>query len=98
MTAYDALAYRLPTIAGWLDAGRVAWLPGDDAVRNGYPMGQEAISAVVAASSTSLRFTALTSLLFVMTGVLSLWVLAEAAGVRRSIAAMFAWKRDRQIE
>ena len=49
--AYDALAYRLPVIAQWLDAGRVAWVSSDDAVRNGYPLGQEAVSAVFVAAT-----------------------------------------------
>src|SRR6185436_16288096 len=61
IVAYDAIAYRLPTIASWLDVGRIAWVPTDDPVRNGYPMGQESVSAVFAAATGSLRFAAATS-------------------------------------
>ncbi len=84
--AYDALAYRLPAIASWLDAGRVAWLITDDAVRNGYPLGQEAVSAVVAAALGSLRFAAATSFLYVIGGALAVRLFAARQGVRPALA------------
>ncbi len=86
IVAYDALGYRLPTIAQWLDQGRVAWVDSDDPVRNGYPLGQEVVSAAVAAVSGSLRGAAATSSVFVLLGGLSLVWLARASGVRRSFA------------
>jgi hypothetical protein len=86
LVAYDALGYRLPVIADWLDAGRIAWVDTDDPVRNGYPMGQEAVSAVVAAAVGSLRFSAIPSFLHVLAGALSIWLLAEHAGARRPLA------------
>jgi hypothetical protein len=84
--AYDALAYRLPVIAQWLDAGRVAWVSSDDAVRNGYPLGQEAVSAVIVAATGSMRWASITSFTFVAGGAVALWALCEACGVRRAIA------------
>lgn len=86
VAAYDALSYRLPTVAAWLDEGRVAWVTSDDPVRNGYPLGQEAVSAVVAAATNSLRFVAATSFLYVAAGALAIAFAAEACGVRRSVA------------
>jgi hypothetical protein len=84
--AYDALAYRLPVIAQWLDAGRIAWVTSDDPVRNGYPLGQEAISAVLVAATSSMRLASATSFAFVACGAVALWALCEACGVRRSLA------------
>ena len=93
IVAYDALGYRLPAMAQWLDAGRIAWVASDDPVRNGYPLGQEAISAVLAAATGSLRFSALPSFFLVASGALSIQVLAEHEGVRaplsRAAAASF---------
>ena len=86
ITAYDAVSYRLPVIAQWLDQGRVAWVTTDDAVRNGYPMGQEAISAAIVAATGTFRFTGVTSFLFLAVGALSLWAFAEGAGVQRIFA------------
>lgn len=84
--AYDALAYRLPVIANWLDAGRISWVTSDDPVRNGYPLGQEAVSAVVAAATGSLRLAGATSFFFVAAGALAICLLGEECGVRRSLA------------
>ena len=86
IVAYDAIAYRLPTIASWLDLGRVAWVSTDDPVRNGYPMGQEAVSAVFAAATGSLRLAAVTSFAHVATGAVSIWLFCEECGIRRSLA------------
>jgi hypothetical protein len=94
IVAYDAIGYRLPTIASWLDAGRIAWVHTDDPVRNGYPLGQEAISAVVAAATGTLRFAGATSLVLVVAGALAIPWAAASLGVRRSLAraagALFA--------
>ncbi len=87
VVAYDALAYRLPVIAQWLDAGRIAWVVSDDPVRNGYPLGQEAVSAVLAAATGSLRFASTTSFVYVAAGALAIFASARAAGVRRELAA-----------
>jgi hypothetical protein len=87
IVAYDALAYRMPVIAQWLDAGSIAWVRTDDPVRNGYPLGQEAVSAVVAASTGSLRFADATSFFYVAGGALSIVWLAESWKVR----SLFAW-------
>jgi hypothetical protein len=86
ITAYDAIAYRLPVIAQWLDAGRIAWVSSDDPVRNGYPLGQEAISALVAAASGSLRFAAMTSYLYVAAAAVAIAWLARACQVRAPVA------------
>jgi hypothetical protein len=86
ITAYDAISYRLPVIAQWLDAGRIAWVSSDDPVRNGYPMGQEAVSALVAAASGSLRFAGMTSYLYVAAAVVAIAWLARVCEVRASVA------------
>jgi hypothetical protein len=86
VVAYDALAYRLPAIAEWLDAGRVAWLVTDDPVRNGYPLGQEAVAAVFAAATRSMRFVAVPSFFYVGAGALATALFAESVGVRRPLA------------
>ena len=86
IVAYDAIAYRIPTIANWLDAGRVAWVPTDDPVRNGYPMGQESVSAVLAAMTGSMRFVATTSFVHVAAGAVSIWLFCEECGIRRPLA------------
>ncbi|MFI5306860.1 MAG: hypothetical protein ACHQ53_05900 [Polyangiales bacterium] len=91
--AYDALGYRLPLIAQWLDLGRIGWVQSDDVVRNGYPMGQEAVSAVIAAASSSLRASCAMSFPHVASGALAVWLTAEHCGVRRALgraaAALF---------
>jgi hypothetical protein len=86
IVAYDALAYRLPVIAQWLDLGRIGWVVSDDPVRNGYPLGQEAVSAVVGAATGSLRFAGMTSFLHVAAGGCAIAWLARACGVRASLA------------
>jgi hypothetical protein len=86
ITAYDAVAYRLPVIAQWLDAGRIAWVSSDDPVRNGYPLGQEAISAIIAAASGSLRFAGMTSYLYVAPAAVAIAWLARVCQVRASVA------------
>lgn len=86
VVAYDALWYRLPTVAQWLDAGQVYWVESDDPVRNGYPLGQEAISAVIAAATSSFALTDVTSFAFVVGGALSIWWVSEGSGVQRPIA------------
>jgi hypothetical protein len=86
ITAYDAIAYRLPVIAQWLDAGRIAWVSSDDPVRNGYPLGQEAVSALLAAASGSLRFAGMTSYLYVAAAAVAIAWLARACQVRAPVA------------
>ena len=86
LVAYDALGYRLPVVADWLDAGRIAWVTTDDPVRNGYPLGQEAVGALLAAATASTRVVALPSFLYVVAGALSIWFFVERVGVRRAVA------------
>lgn len=86
ITAYDAIAYRLPVIAQWLDAGRIAWVSSDDPVRNGYPLGQEAVSALIAAASGSLRCAGMTSYLFIAGAAVALVWLARVCHVRSAVA------------
>jgi hypothetical protein len=93
ITSYDALGYRLPTIAQWLDAGRITWVVSDDPVRNGYPMGLEAIGAVVAAAFGSVTLVDLLSIPLMAAGAAGVWLVASVAGVRaplgRAAAAVF---------
>lgn len=91
--SYDAIGYRLPVIAQWLDAGRIAWVVSDDPVRNGYPLGCEAVSALIAAASGSLRFASTTSYLYIAPAAVSIVWLARLCEVRavvaRTAAALF---------
>lgn len=85
--AYDALAYRLPAAAGWLDAGRVAWLATDDPVRNGYPLGLEAVGALVTAAIGSTALDAAVAIALVLAGALAIRALARACGARPWLAS-----------
>lgn len=84
--AYDAVGYRLPVTAQWLDAGRISWVSSDDPVRNGYPLGCEAVSALVAAASGSLHFANITSYLFVVPAVIAIAWVARVCEVRPVVA------------
>jgi hypothetical protein len=86
LIAYDALGYHLPVIADWLDAGRVAWVTTDDPIRNGYPLGQEAIGALLAAATGSTSVVTLPSFFYVVAGALSIWHFSERMGVRRELS------------
>jgi hypothetical protein len=88
--AYDSLSYRLPTIAGWFDAGRVVWVAADDPVRNGYPMGHEAVGACLIAAFQSFRWTTSPSVFFVLGGVLALYHAVRSTGIRKSFAELAA--------
>src|SRR5262252_8871125 len=84
--AYDSLSYRLPTIAGWFDAGRVVWVAADDPVRNGYPMGHEAVGACLIAAFQSFRWATSPSVFFVLAGILALYHAVRSTGIRKSFA------------
>jgi hypothetical protein len=86
LVAYDALGYHLPVIADWLDAGRIAWVATDDPIRNGYPLGQEAIGALLAAATGSTSVVALPSFFYAASGALSIWLFTERMGVRRELS------------
>ncbi len=88
--AYDALGYRLPAAAGWLDAGRVAWLSSDDPVRNGYPLGLEAVGALLTAATGSTALDAAVGLTLVVAGALCVAMLARAAGARAWLSSAAA--------
>lgn len=88
--AYDALEYRLPTIADWLDAGGLAWVDGDDALRNGYPLGLEAIAALVARATSTFDFVDALAPLFVAMGASALGGFLRELGVSRGHAALAA--------
>jgi hypothetical protein len=66
--AYDALGYRLPAVAQWLDAGSIAWVSGDDALRNGYPLGSEVVEAVIMRATGSSAAVELVSILLIIAG------------------------------
>jgi hypothetical protein len=86
IVAYDALAYRVPVIAQWLEAGTIDWVTSDDPVRNGYPLGLEAVSAVVAAATGSLELADVTGLAYVASGALGVGLLLLECGIRRELA------------
>ncbi|HVZ35302.1 MAG TPA: hypothetical protein VG963_22905, partial [Polyangiaceae bacterium] len=81
--AYDALGYRLPAIAAWLDAGAVVWVPGDDPLRNGYPLGLEVIAAVCFRAFDSAAAVDAVSVPFALSGALALASFARELGVPR---------------
>ena len=84
--AYDALGYRLPAMAQWLDADKVVWVKSDDALRNGYALGLEVL---MAASTRIVGDTALIdvlALVFVMIGACALAGLAQELGLPRGAA------------
>jgi hypothetical protein len=77
--AYDAIGYRLPAVAQWLDAGRVSWVPGDDNLRNGYPLALEVIEATLLGATGSTR--ALDCVGVVMLGAGALLVTSQCAAL-----------------
>ncbi|HEY6880965.1 MAG TPA: hypothetical protein VI299_23230 [Polyangiales bacterium] len=70
--AYDAIGYRLPAVAQWLDAGGFAWVVGDDPLRNGYPLGLELIEATLFAGFASPRAVDAVASVFLIAGALAL--------------------------
>lgn len=86
--AYDALGYRLPAVAQWLDAGAVVWVTGDDPLRNGYPLGLEVIEAVLFRAVDSPAVVDAVSGLFVLAGALSTAGLVRTAGAPRWAASL----------
>jgi hypothetical protein len=89
-TAYDALGYRLPAVAQWLDAKRIVWVTSDDELRNGYPLGNEAITAVFAAFFDSFAHADLTAYLFFVPGLFGVATFAKAIGATREQAVLSA--------
>lgn len=86
-TAYDTLGYRLPAIAQWLDHGRVAWVTSDDELRNGYPLGNEVVTAAIAAAFGTFRFSELSAYAFFVPGILGAASIARRLGADREHAA-----------
>ncbi|MEY4513100.1 MAG: hypothetical protein RLZZ450_5222 [Pseudomonadota bacterium] len=83
---YDALGYRLPAAGQWLDAGRVAWVQSDDALRNGYALGLEVLEALVTAATSSTAALEVLALCFVLAGASALGALALLLGWPRGAA------------
>lgn len=88
--AYDALGYRLPAVAQWLDAGAVSWVVGDDPLRNGYPLGLEVVEAVVFSALGSARAVDCMATPLVLAGAATLAGFARQLGVQRAPAALVA--------
>lgn len=86
--AYDALGYRLPAVAQWLDAGRVVWVGGDDPLRNGYPLGLEVVEAVFFRAFDSAGPVDAVAVLFVLAGALALAALVRGLGGARWAALL----------
>jgi hypothetical protein len=84
--AYDALGYRLPAMAQWLDAGRVAWVQSDDALRNGYALGLEVLMAAVTCMTGATALVDVLAPVFVVIGACALASLAEELGFARGAA------------
>lgn len=88
--AYDALGYRLPAVAQWLDAGALVWVSGDDPLRNGYPLGLEVLEAVVFRAFGGPAAVDAVSTLFVLAGALALASFVRTLGATRGLAALGA--------
>jgi len=88
--AYDALGYRLPAVAQWLDAGAVVWVEGDDPLRNGYPLGLEVLEAVLFRAFGSPSAVDAVSSVFVAAGAASLCGFARTLGLGRAAARLTA--------
>lgn len=88
--AYDALGYRLPAIAQWLDAGAVSWVQGDDPLRNGYPLGLEVIGAATFRALESPWAVDCLATGFVLAGAAALLGFARSQGLARSLSALAA--------
>jgi hypothetical protein len=88
MGGYDALGYRLPALAQWLDAGRVAWVTSDDALRNGYPLGLEVLEASLSVVFGSTEPVELLGVACVALGGLALATFARELGVSRPGSAL----------
>jgi hypothetical protein len=92
--AYDAIGYRLPAVAQWLDAGRVSWVPGDDNLRNGYPLALEVIEATLLSATGSTRALDCVGVLMLGAGALLVTNQCAALGFRaaasRLAGALFA--------
>jgi hypothetical protein len=86
--AYDALGYRLPAVAQWLDAGAVSWVSGDDPLRNGYPLGLEVIAALLFRGFDSPRAVDAPAIVLVLAGAASLIGYARELGVSRGAARL----------
>jgi hypothetical protein len=86
--AYDALGYRLPAVAQWLDAGAVVWVTGDDPLRNGYPLGLEVLEAVIFRAFDSPRAVDSVAVLFLLAGALSVFGLVRSVGAPRWAASL----------
>lgn len=84
--AYDALGYRLPAMAQWLDADNVAWVKSDDALRNGYALGLEVLMAAVTRIVGDTALIDVLALVFVLIGSCALASLAEELGLPRGAA------------
>ena len=88
--AYDALGYRLPAVAQWLDAGAVVWVAGDDLLRNGYPLALEVIAALTFRALGSAALVDAVAHLFVLAGALALAGYARQLGVSRAVSGLTA--------
>jgi hypothetical protein len=85
--AYDAIGYRLPAVAQWLDVGAVAWVPGDDMLRNGYPLALEVLEAALSVATDSMAGVEVLGVTFLALGSLALATEARALGASQTAAA-----------
>jgi hypothetical protein len=88
--AYDAIGYRLPAVVQWLDQGAVSWVPGDDPLRNGYPLGLEVIEALLFCAFDSAAPVDAVASLFLLLGAGSLFGYARELGLSRALAGFAA--------
>lgn len=81
--AYDAIGYRLPAIAQWMDAGGWSWVSGDDPLRNGYPLGLELVEATLFAGFGSPAAVDAVAALFLVAGAAALLGFGRQLGLPR---------------
>ncbi len=81
---WDGLYYHLPAIRGWVEAGRVRWIPdaGDLPFANGYPMAIEALDFLVHRLTGSSRLVDAGNLFYWPLALLALAVIATRLGAR----------------
>lgn len=88
--AYDAIGYRLPAIAQWLDVGRWSWVIGDDPLRNGYPLGLELVEAALFGGFGSPAAVDAVAWVFLVAGACAMLGFARQLGLPRGAGELAA--------
>jgi len=79
---YDSLAYHIPAIHGWVQAGRISWVPASNPLADGFPKAIEAFSFLMYYALATDLLVNSANLWFVPLGVLGMVLLSKSLGVR----------------